>query len=456
MDEAGGRARARGGTARSGGRGGAGDRLVQGREEDQELGCLGRPSQEKGTQDALREGEALRHLEETLRPGERPGARRAAGNAPRFGHQGLQVVDRLRDDGPRLRRLERLQGLPALSRREARPPLQRLGEDGAGEGRLRLHLARPAGARDGGDGREALDLPLLRQPRVGQRLPPRHAREAGHGEPRGVCGVAALLHRVRGTLQGRGGRMGDLERALPPGSRVRRALLPHREGHPRRAAEREVLRDGDQLDVEEGADARPERLRRAVGAPEEGERPRPREPLHLPPLREQPRQIVRESRGAAARVREELFAPLRHLPGRGGLPVAARIRPRDPQRRMDGVLPGEVEPAPHDRRRGARHPVERLHVRRPAVHVHAPELRPPALQSPQGGCLPSPELLRDAARLLLLRRGRPPRRPLEADREREGADGCEVRAAVAARLRAVVLGRASGRHARVRARRRGL
>ena len=272
--------------------------------------------------------------------------------ARREGHQVLQVVDRLRNDGPRLCRLGRLQGMARPAGREAWPPLLRLGQDRAGERQVRLHVARPAGARDGGDGREALDLPLLRQSRVGQRLPPRDARQAGDGPAGVVRRLDPLLRRLRGALQGRGGRVGDLERAVRPGARIRRNVLPHRQGHPCRPAECQDLLHGDSL---------PERLHVRPGAPQEGERARPRLVLHLPSLHAEPGHQLQDARRAAPRAREELQRLVRDHAGRGGLPVPARIRPRDPFPRVDRVLAGEVGPAPHHRRRRARHPLQRVH-----------------------------------------------------------------------------------------------
>ena len=174
----------------------------------------------------------------------------------------VDVVGRVRDDGSRLRRMGPLQGTPARTGRQARSILLRLGEDRAGEGRLRLRLARSAHSRMRGDGREALGLRLLRESRLGQRLPARDAREPGDGRSRGLRRLAPLHESPRRTLPGRGGRMGDLERAVRTRGGVRGAVLPHGAGDPRGPADGEVLLHGDHL---ERARSDGERLRRRAG-----------------------------------------------------------------------------------------------------------------------------------------------------------------------------------------------
>ena len=198
-------------------------RVIQGRREDQELGRLGRQgaARRRHERDRSEEGAQVRHMGEAQQARPRPQGDRTPRGARREGREVLQVVRRLRDDGPRLCRLERLQAPRRTARCEAWPPLLRLGEDRAGEGQVRFLVVRPPGARNGGDGREALDLPCVRQSRLRKRLPPRHEGKAGDGQARGVRRVDQVLCRVRGALQGRGRRVGDLERAVRAGPRIR-------------------------------------------------------------------------------------------------------------------------------------------------------------------------------------------------------------------------------------------
>ena len=261
----------------------------------------------------------MRHVEAAQRAQPRPQGDWTPGRARLEGREVIEVVRRLRDDGPRLCELGLLQAPDRPPRREARPPLLRLGQDRAGEGQVRLLVVRPARARDGGDGREALDMPRLRQPRLWQRLPPRHEGETGNGQPGVVRRVDQVLRRVRGALQGRGGRVGDLERAVRAGTRIRGDVLPHREGDPRRPAQRETVLHSRH--VPEGLQVRP-------GEAEEGERARPRLVLHLPSVRSESRHDLREARAGAAQAREVVQRIVRNHAGRGGVSVAAGVRPR--------------------------------------------------------------------------------------------------------------------------------
>ena len=132
-----------------------------------------------------------------------PEADRAPRHVRREGPEVVRMVHRLRDARPRLRGLGRDEAPPRSARREARAALLRLGEDGEAEGRIRLRVARPARARNGGPRREALDLPLLRQPDLRERLPSRHEGARGDAQPRGVRGVDQVRGGVRPPLQGR-------------------------------------------------------------------------------------------------------------------------------------------------------------------------------------------------------------------------------------------------------------
>ena len=216
---------------------------VQGRGEDKELGRVERPQGSPGM-----EGKALRHARETSQDGPRSRTCRTARDAAGEGHFLFALVHRVRDARPRLRRLEPVQEVPSVSRLHARTPLLGLGEDRAGEGRLRLHVARSAGARDGRYGHQAVDMHIIRQPSLGQRLQARDAREAGDGQPGVVRRVAPLREGARREVPRRGRRMGDMERAVQSGAGIRRDGLPHGKGHTRGPAEGEVLCHGDSVD----------------------------------------------------------------------------------------------------------------------------------------------------------------------------------------------------------------
>lgn len=101
-------------------------------------------------------------------PEDRSGAQaaRAFQDARIVGDRVVAVVGRMRVPRPRIRRLLVLREIPRQDGGEARAVLQRLGEDREGEGKVRLHVARRPDSPCRVGWRQAVDLPLLRQPRL--------------------------------------------------------------------------------------------------------------------------------------------------------------------------------------------------------------------------------------------------------------------------------------------------